>query len=103
MLRPSPDSLRPDTSELQLRLQYSMTLVRLVNGISDSAQKGRVASSVAALAEDAGAVLQEQSNLQASDYSGNFDTSSHTRHAKLRSDASQAILSNFACNAISLY
>lgn len=33
-----------------LRLQYSMALTRLVNGITDSTQRGRVASSVASLA-----------------------------------------------------
>lgn len=38
-----------------LRLQYAMTIVRLVNGIADSTQKGRTALSVANLAEDAGA------------------------------------------------
>ncbi|KAK9842457.1 hypothetical protein WJX81_000972 [Elliptochloris bilobata] len=37
-----------------LRLQYAMSIVRLVNGIADSAQKGRTALSVASLAEDAG-------------------------------------------------
>ena len=37
-----------------LRLLYAMALIRLVNGISDSSQKGRVAVSVAQLAEDAG-------------------------------------------------
>ena len=38
------------------RLQYSMAIVRLVNGIADGAQKGRVASSVANLASSAGAL-----------------------------------------------
>jgi len=37
-----------------LRLQYAMSIVRLVNGIADSSQKGRTAQSVANLAEDAG-------------------------------------------------
>lgn len=37
-----------------LRLQYAMAIVRLVNGIADSTQKGRTALSVANLAEDAG-------------------------------------------------
>ena len=41
-------------SEMQLRLQYSMILVRMVNGISDSSQKGRVAASVLHLASNAG-------------------------------------------------
>ena len=37
-----------------LRLQYSMAVVRLVNGIADSSQKGRVAASVAGHAAQAG-------------------------------------------------
>lgn len=41
-----------------LRLQYAMSIVRLVNGIADSAQKGRTALSVASLAEDAGACVR---------------------------------------------
>ena len=40
--------------EMQLRMQYAMTIIRLVNGISDSSQKKKVASSVAALATNAG-------------------------------------------------
>lgn len=40
--------------EMQLRLQYAMTIIRLVNGISDSSQKKKVAASVAALATSAG-------------------------------------------------
>ena len=40
--------------EMQLRLEYSMTIVRLVNGISDSSQKGKTASSVAVLATKSG-------------------------------------------------
>ena len=40
--------------EMQLRLEYSMTIVRLVNGISDSSQKGKMASSVAVLATKSG-------------------------------------------------
>ncbi|GIL50713.1 hypothetical protein Vafri_6829 [Volvox africanus] len=40
--------------ELPLRLRYSMPLIRLVNGISDSQQRGRVASSVAVLSDAAG-------------------------------------------------
>ena len=35
-------------------MQYSMTFIRLVNGVADSAQKGKVASSVANLAGYAG-------------------------------------------------
>lgn len=50
----SPPHATPLLSETQLRLQYAMTIVRLVNGISDSSQKGRVASSVANLASEAG-------------------------------------------------
>ena len=37
-----------------LRLEYSMAIVRMVNGISDKAQKGRVATSVAQNAAAAG-------------------------------------------------
>ena len=40
--------------EMQLRLQYGMAIVRLVNGISDSSQKGKVANSVAVLATKSG-------------------------------------------------
>jgi hypothetical protein len=43
--------------EMQLRLQYAMTVVRLVNGISDSSQKGKVATSVAVLATKSGGPL----------------------------------------------
>ena len=41
--------------ESMLRMQYALAIIRLVNGISDSAQKGTVAKSVANLAETAGA------------------------------------------------
>ena len=41
-------------SDEVLRLQYSMAVVRLVNGIADSSQKGRVAASVAGHAAQAG-------------------------------------------------
>eukprot|EP00884_Botryococcus_braunii_P021393 jgi/Botrbrau1/7938/Bobra.9_2s0097.1 len=37
-----------------LRLEYSMAIIRLVNGVADSAQKGRKARSVADLASEAG-------------------------------------------------
>ena len=40
--------------ESMLRMQYALAIIRLVNGISDSAQKGTVAKSVAHLAESAG-------------------------------------------------
>ena len=50
----------PAVLETQLRLQYSMTIVRLVNGVSDSSQKGRAAMSVANLAQDAGVKLNVQ-------------------------------------------
>ncbi|GLI60727.1 hypothetical protein VaNZ11_002953 [Volvox africanus] len=43
--------------ELPLRLRYSMPLIRLVNGISDSQQRGKVASSVAVLSDAAGLPL----------------------------------------------
>jgi ribosomal biogenesis protein LAS1 len=45
---------RQPEPEALLRLQYAMALIRLVNGISDSSQKGRLALSVAQLAHDAG-------------------------------------------------
>ena len=41
-------------SEHSLRLAYSMALVRFVNGVVDSGQKGQVASSVATLARTYG-------------------------------------------------
>lgn len=41
-------------SESELRLQYAMVVVRMVNGIADSSQRGRVAASVASLASAAG-------------------------------------------------
>lgn len=46
--------------EMQLRLQYAMTIVRLVNGISDSSQKGKVATSVAVLATKSGMAASPQ-------------------------------------------
>ncbi|KAK9818152.1 hypothetical protein WJX72_007873 [[Myrmecia] bisecta] len=42
------------SSEAVLQLQYAMVIIRLVNGIVDSAQKGKVAISVANLAAHAG-------------------------------------------------
>ena len=41
-------------SENTLCMEYAMATVRLVNGIADSAQKGKVATSVASLASFAG-------------------------------------------------
>lgn len=41
-------------SESELRLQYGLAVVRMVNGIADSSQRGRVAASVASLAAVAG-------------------------------------------------
>ena len=41
---------------MPLRLHYSMIVVRLVNGVTDSAQKGSTAVSVASLATTAGVV-----------------------------------------------
>lgn len=38
-----------------IRLQYSMIIVRLVNGIADAGQKGRTANSVASITAAAGA------------------------------------------------
>jgi len=43
-----------NSSESELRLQYAMAVVRMVNGIADSSQRGRVAASVASLASAAG-------------------------------------------------
>lgn len=43
-----------ELSQLSLRMQYSLAVVRMVNGIADSSQKGRVAASVASLASAAG-------------------------------------------------
>lgn len=44
----------PTFSETSLRLQYSLAIIRLVNGIADSSQRGSVAASVASLANAAG-------------------------------------------------
>lgn len=49
----SSQSISAD-QESMLRMQYALAIIRLVNGISDSAQKGTVAKSVAHLAENAG-------------------------------------------------
>jgi len=43
-----------ELSQLPLRMQYSLAVVRMVNGISDSSQKGRMAASVARLSAAAG-------------------------------------------------
>jgi hypothetical protein len=45
---------RVSISDGLLRLMYSMAVVRLVNGVADSSQRGRVAASVASLASQAG-------------------------------------------------
>jgi hypothetical protein len=45
---------KPIFSETSLRLQYSLAIVRLVNGIADSSQRGSIAASVASLANAAG-------------------------------------------------
>ena len=50
----APAHAQQQPEEALLRLQYAMALLRLVNGISDSGQKGRLALSVAQLANDAG-------------------------------------------------
>ena len=61
--QPSPQGQSVSAEqESMLRMQYALAIIRLVNGISDSAQKGTVAKSVAHLAETAGAchaALQE--------------------------------------------
>jgi len=41
-------------SDEVLRLEYSMAIVRMVNGISDKAQKGKTATSVSSNAAAAG-------------------------------------------------
>lgn len=51
---PQPPQPQPPLPDSQLQLQYAMALVRMVNGIADSSQKGRVAASVASLAAAAG-------------------------------------------------
>lgn len=43
-----------------IRLQYSMIIVRLVNGIADAGQKGRTANSVASITAAAGAPNSSQ-------------------------------------------
>ena len=43
-----------------IRLQYSMIIVRLVNGIADAGQKGRTANSVASITAAAGATNSSQ-------------------------------------------
>ncbi|KAG7666742.1 hypothetical protein KSW81_000515 [Nannochloris sp. 'desiccata'] len=43
-----------ELSQLPLRMQYSLAVVRMVNGIADSSQKGRMAASVASLSAAAG-------------------------------------------------
>ena len=43
-----------EESEDVIRLQYSMAIVRMVNGISDKAQKGKTAVSVSSNAAAAG-------------------------------------------------
>lgn len=50
------DALKDDerASDHMIRLQYSLSIVRFVNGVADSAQKGRVAASVASLAQNVG-------------------------------------------------
>ena len=50
----APAHAQQQPEEALLRLQYAMALLRLVNGISDPGQKGRLALSVAQLANDAG-------------------------------------------------
>lgn len=45
-----PPLLEVGASEQSLRLTYAMALVRFVNGVVDSGQKGQVATSVAMLA-----------------------------------------------------
>lgn len=44
-------------TEYQVRLESAMSIIRLVNGITDSGQKGKVASSVASIANDTGKLL----------------------------------------------
>lgn len=51
-----PDSCAPSvwTTESSLRCRFSVTLARLVSGVADQTQRGRVAASVASLAGRAG-------------------------------------------------
>jgi ribosomal biogenesis protein LAS1 len=49
-----PAAATATASDSELRLQYALAVVRMVNGIADSAQRGRVAASVAGLAAAAG-------------------------------------------------
>ena len=44
----------PALTEYSLRLRYALPLIKLVNGVADSQQRGRVASSVAVLSAVAG-------------------------------------------------
>ncbi len=52
------DSIEPSSepliSEYTLRIRYALPLIKLVNGVADSQQKGRAAASVAVLSEVAG-------------------------------------------------
>lgn len=50
-------------SESELRLQYALAVVRMVNGIADSSQRGRVAASVASLSAAAGELRNLHSPL----------------------------------------
>ncbi|KAK9841905.1 hypothetical protein WJX84_000441 [Apatococcus fuscideae] len=52
--RDQPGASSAESAEAVLQMQYSMAFIRLVNGVADSAQKGKVASSVANLAGYAG-------------------------------------------------
>ena len=53
-LIPSISPSSPPQSEYGIRLKYALPIIKLVNGVSDSQQRGRVASSVAVLASVAG-------------------------------------------------
>ncbi len=59
LLRVSRPNMRrhartPGLSEAALRALYALAVVRLVNGVTDPAQKGRTAAPVSALARAAG-------------------------------------------------
>lgn len=84
----SSESEVQPTSDDVLCLEYSMAIVRMVNGISDKAQKGRVATSVAQNAAAAG-MLQSQiplTNMRhhysaGANYMGNVIETSMMHHA----------------------
>lgn len=55
--RDQDGQLTNSISDDVMRLEYSMAIVRMVNGISDKAQKGKTATSVSSNAAAAGRFL----------------------------------------------